>query len=117
MNINAVRVNTGFLYYSGLVKKMNIYDVKNAENRSRLNSSLPSPLAVVKTAQQQAALLQVVLLEREQVVKPSKTGCFTSILRSNLRSNCMLDSLFPILLFIGYILLMRFVLPKFGVST
>jgi hypothetical protein len=29
----------------------------------------------------------------------------------------MLDSLLPIILIVGYIVLMRFVLPKFGVST
>ena len=28
-----------------------------------------------------------------------------------------MDALFPILLFIGYIVLMRFVLPKFGIYT
>jgi hypothetical protein len=29
----------------------------------------------------------------------------------------MLDSLLPIVLFIGYIVVMRFVLPRFGIST
>jgi len=29
----------------------------------------------------------------------------------------MLEALFPLLLLIGYIVLMRFVLPKFGVPT
>ena len=40
----------------------------------------PSHLpVVVNVIQPQAVLLQVVLREREQVVKQSKTGCFTRI--------------------------------------
>ena len=29
----------------------------------------------------------------------------------------MLESLFPVLFIIGYVVLMKYVLPKFGVST
>jgi hypothetical protein len=80
MNINAPFVNIDFLYYSGSVKEMNIYTVKNAENRNQSNNFLLSHLpVVVKVVQPQALLLQVVLRERGQVVKPSKTGCFTRI--------------------------------------
>jgi hypothetical protein len=80
MNINAPCVTIGFLSYNGLVKEMNIYAAKNAENRNRSNNFRPSHLpGVVNVVQPQVLLLQMVLRERAQLVKQSKTGCFTRI--------------------------------------
>jgi hypothetical protein len=80
MNINAPFVAIDFLYYNGSVKEMNICAVKNVGNQSRSNNFRPSHLPVeANLVQPQAVLLQVVLCEREQVVKQSKTGCFTRI--------------------------------------
>jgi len=80
MNINVLFVTIAFLYYSGLVKEMNISAAKNAGNRSRSNNFRPSHLPViVKGGQPQTGFLQVVLREQEQSVKQSKTGCFTRI--------------------------------------
>jgi hypothetical protein len=80
MNINVLFVAIDFLYYNSSVKEMNIYAAKNAGNQSRSNNFRPSHLpVVVSMGQPQAGFLQVVLREREQVVKQSKTGCFTRI--------------------------------------
>ena len=78
MNINAPLVTIDFRYYSGSVKGTSSSVVKNVGNRSRLNYFLPSRLPVgVSGGQPHAVPLQEDLHERGQVVKQSKTGCFT----------------------------------------
>jgi hypothetical protein len=80
MNINARFVTIDFLSYNGSAKAMKIYAAKNAGNQSRSNNFRPSHLpVVVNVVQPQVGLLQVVLHERAQLVKQSKTGCFTRI--------------------------------------
>jgi hypothetical protein len=99
---------------------MSIYAVNSAEPFSRKSNFRHLPRQVAGNHRPRDVLLYLPadFLEQVQAVQARKTGSFTSgSYTSSGRIKNMSETGWMLVFVLGYIVLMRFVLPKMGVPT